>query len=250
MIRKVRQQKCKIVFFFFFFLSMCFRVSVSLSLQHLEFRIKMNVDSIISDWKPPEVRVLVHFYHWGNLPNSVFPPCPSGDREVRVWRDVRIRQRGQSHLVRRDRSSGSQRSPDVSQQAGLHENEDQTHGDAPAGVSAAVGEGLNGPPALSFFLSFTSFVWHVFISSQLGRNIETITLIYDCEGLGLKHIWKPAIETYGEVCHWNHHPFHQFSLSLSFCSSSHRSSPCLKTTIPKDWKECFLSKVPQLISVF
>lgn len=24
-------------------------------------------------------------------------------------------------------------------------------------------------------------------------------MIYDCEGLGLKHLWKPAIETYGEV---------------------------------------------------
>lgn len=37
--------------------------------------------------------------------------------------------------------------------------------------------------------------------SQLGKYIESITLIYDCEGLGLKHIWKPAIETYGEVCY-------------------------------------------------
>lgn len=36
--------------------------------------------------------------------------------------------------------------------------------------------------------------------TQLGKNVEAITLIYDCEGLGLKHIWKPAIETYGEVC--------------------------------------------------
>lgn len=24
-------------------------------------------------------------------------------------------------------------------------------------------------------------------------------MIYDCEGLGLKHLWKPAVETYGEV---------------------------------------------------
>lgn len=24
-------------------------------------------------------------------------------------------------------------------------------------------------------------------------------MIYDVEGLGLKHLWKPAIETYGEV---------------------------------------------------
>ncbi|KAM4635020.1 SEC14-like protein 2 isoform 2-T2 [Polymixia lowei] len=36
-------------------------------------------------------------------------------------------------------------------------------------------------------------------SAKLGRNIETITLIYDCEGLGLKHIWKPALEAYGEI---------------------------------------------------
>ncbi|XP_072310373.1 SEC14-like protein 2 [Eucyclogobius newberryi] len=36
-------------------------------------------------------------------------------------------------------------------------------------------------------------------SQKLGKNIESISLIYDCEGLGLKHMWKPAIETYGEV---------------------------------------------------
>uniref|UniRef100_H3ABD0 SEC14-like lipid binding 8 n=1 Tax=Latimeria chalumnae TaxID=7897 RepID=H3ABD0_LATCH len=36
-------------------------------------------------------------------------------------------------------------------------------------------------------------------SEKLGKNIETITMIYDCEGLGLKHLWKPAVEAYGEV---------------------------------------------------
>lgn len=36
-------------------------------------------------------------------------------------------------------------------------------------------------------------------SQKLGKCIESITLIYDCEGLGLKHMWKPAVETYGEV---------------------------------------------------
>uniref|UniRef100_A0A8C5B853 SEC14-like protein 2 n=1 Tax=Gadus morhua TaxID=8049 RepID=A0A8C5B853_GADMO len=36
-------------------------------------------------------------------------------------------------------------------------------------------------------------------SEKLGKNVEAITLIYDCEGLGLKHIWKPAIEAYGEI---------------------------------------------------
>lgn len=36
-------------------------------------------------------------------------------------------------------------------------------------------------------------------SERLGRNVESITMIYDVEGLGLKHLWKPAIETYGEI---------------------------------------------------
>ncbi|XP_075996723.1 SEC14-like protein 2 [Genypterus blacodes] len=36
-------------------------------------------------------------------------------------------------------------------------------------------------------------------SEKLKKNVESITLIYDCEGLGLKHMWKPAVETYGEV---------------------------------------------------
>uniref|UniRef100_A0A8C9JQ00 SEC14 like lipid binding 2 n=1 Tax=Panthera tigris altaica TaxID=74533 RepID=A0A8C9JQ00_PANTA len=33
---------------------------------------------------------------------------------------------------------------------------------------------------------------------QMGKKVETVTLIYDCEGLGLKHLWKPAVEAYGE----------------------------------------------------
>ncbi|KAJ8385956.1 hypothetical protein AAFF_G00177770 [Aldrovandia affinis] len=36
-------------------------------------------------------------------------------------------------------------------------------------------------------------------TEKVGRNVEGITMIYDCEGLGLKHLYKPAIETYGEV---------------------------------------------------
>uniref|UniRef100_A0A2K5ZEZ9 SEC14 like lipid binding 2 n=1 Tax=Mandrillus leucophaeus TaxID=9568 RepID=A0A2K5ZEZ9_MANLE len=33
---------------------------------------------------------------------------------------------------------------------------------------------------------------------ELGKTVETVTIIYDCEGLGLKHLWKPAVEAYGE----------------------------------------------------
>jgi len=34
---------------------------------------------------------------------------------------------------------------------------------------------------------------------QLDKHIDSITIIYDCEGLGMKHLWKPAVELYGEV---------------------------------------------------
>nr|XP_020762756.1 SEC14-like protein 3 isoform X2 [Odocoileus virginianus texanus] len=33
---------------------------------------------------------------------------------------------------------------------------------------------------------------------ELGRKIETIVMIFDCEGLGLKHFWKPLVEVYQE----------------------------------------------------
>nr|XP_033812861.1 SEC14-like protein 2 isoform X2 [Geotrypetes seraphini] len=36
-------------------------------------------------------------------------------------------------------------------------------------------------------------------TEKLGRKIEEIVMIYDCEGLALKHLWKPAIETYIEL---------------------------------------------------
>uniref|UniRef100_A0A5F7ZY90 SEC14 like lipid binding 2 n=1 Tax=Macaca mulatta TaxID=9544 RepID=A0A5F7ZY90_MACMU len=35
-------------------------------------------------------------------------------------------------------------------------------------------------------------------TTKLGKKVETVTIIYDCEGLGLKHLWKPAVEAYGE----------------------------------------------------
>lgn len=34
---------------------------------------------------------------------------------------------------------------------------------------------------------------------QLGRKIETIVMVFDMEGLSLKHLWKPAVEVYQRV---------------------------------------------------
>ncbi|CAM5099761.1 unnamed protein product [Natator depressus] len=36
-------------------------------------------------------------------------------------------------------------------------------------------------------------------TQKLGKRVETVMMIYDCEGLGLKHLWKPAVEAYGEL---------------------------------------------------
>lgn len=34
---------------------------------------------------------------------------------------------------------------------------------------------------------------------QLGRKIETVLMVFDMEGLSLKHLWKPAVEVYQQV---------------------------------------------------
>ncbi|XP_006894849.1 PREDICTED: SEC14-like protein 4 [Elephantulus edwardii] len=33
-------------------------------------------------------------------------------------------------------------------------------------------------------------------SEKLGRKIETVVMVFDMEGLGLRHLWKPAVEVY------------------------------------------------------
>lgn len=63
----------------------------------------------------------------------------------------------------------------------------------------------------NYSLSFSRSIFsssNLLSSSQLGKNVESITLIYDLEGLGLKHLWKPAVEIYGEVCHGLTRPSH------------------------------------------
>lgn len=34
---------------------------------------------------------------------------------------------------------------------------------------------------------------------QLGRKVETMLMVFDREGLSLKHLWKPAVEVYQQV---------------------------------------------------
>uniref|UniRef100_A0A672HTD8 SEC14-like lipid binding 7 n=1 Tax=Salarias fasciatus TaxID=181472 RepID=A0A672HTD8_SALFA len=118
--------------------------------QHAEFRRQMKVDTLVSDWKPPEV---IEKYVSGGM-------CGYDREGSPVWYDV---------------------------------------------IGPLDPKGLLLSSTKQDFMK--SKIRHTELlrrecqrqSEKLGKNIEAITLIYDCEGLGLKHMWKPAVETYGEI---------------------------------------------------
>ncbi|MBV96443.1 SEC14-like protein 3, partial [Eschrichtius robustus] len=59
-------------------------------------------------------------------------------------------------------------------------------------------------------------------TERLGRKIETIMMIFDCEGLGLKHFWKPLVEVYQErVAQWNY----LFPIILAYISPATKLFP-------------------------
>ncbi|XP_071371774.1 SEC14-like protein 2 isoform X1 [Centroberyx affinis] len=118
--------------------------------KHLEFRRQVKADTIISDWKPPEV---IEKYVSGGM-------CGYDREGSPVWYDV---------------------------------------------IGPLDPKGLMLSATKQDFMK--TKIRHTEMlrrecrrqSEKLGKNIEAITLIYDCEGLGLKHMWKPAIEAYGEI---------------------------------------------------
>ncbi|KAG8146139.1 hypothetical protein E2320_012529 [Naja naja] len=52
------------------------------------------------------------------------------------------------------------------------------------------------PKGLLFSVSKQDFLKKI-PGLRLGKRIETIIMIYDFEGLGLKHLWKPAVDILG-----------------------------------------------------
>nr|XP_043881531.1 SEC14-like protein 2 [Solea senegalensis] len=118
--------------------------------KHLEFRKQMKIDTIITEWRPPEV---IEKYLSGGMCGHDLEGSP-------IWYDV---------------------------------------------------IGPVDPKGLFLSASKQDFIKSKIRdcemlqkdcdrqSERLGRNVESITMIYDVEGLGLKHLWKPAIETYGEI---------------------------------------------------
>ncbi|KAF7648174.1 hypothetical protein LDENG_00160960, partial [Lucifuga dentata] len=118
--------------------------------KHLEFRKHMKVDTIITEWRPPEV---IEKYLSGGM-------CGYDREGSPIWYDV---------------------------------------------------IGPVDPKGLFLSASKQDFIKSKIRdcemlqeecslqSQRLGRNVESVTMIYDVEGLGLKHLWKPAIEAYGEI---------------------------------------------------
>ncbi|KAG7322485.1 hypothetical protein KOW79_013831 [Hemibagrus wyckioides] len=118
--------------------------------KHLEFRKRLKVDSILEDWKPPEV-----------IENYVSGGMCGYDREGSpVWYDIIGPLDPKGLLMsasKQDYIKTKIRDCELLRRECLRQSE------------------------------------------KLGKPVESITLIYDCEDLGLKHIWKPAVEAYGEI---------------------------------------------------
>uniref|UniRef100_A0A8C1UH67 SEC14-like protein 2 n=1 Tax=Cyprinus carpio TaxID=7962 RepID=A0A8C1UH67_CYPCA len=118
--------------------------------KHLEFRKHMKVDTIVDDWKPPEV---IERYVAGGL-------CGYDREGSPVWYDI-IGPLDPKGLLLSASKQDCLRTKVRDAELLRQECEKQ--------------------------------------SKKLGKYIESITIIYDCEGLGMKHLWKPAVEVYGEI---------------------------------------------------
>lgn len=48
-------------------------------------------------------------------------------------------------------------------------------------------------------LARISWLELLFCPMQLGRKVETVLMVFDMEGLSLRHLWQPAVEVYQQV---------------------------------------------------
>ncbi|KAL0965202.1 hypothetical protein UPYG_G00278130 [Umbra pygmaea] len=118
--------------------------------KHLEFRARMKADTIVEDWKPPEV---IERYVSGGMCGYDLEGSP-------IWYDI-IGPLDPKGLMMSCTKQDFLRTKIRDTERLRRECQKQTQ--------------------------------------KLGKNVESITLIYDCDGLGFKHLWKPALEAYGEI---------------------------------------------------
>ncbi|XP_051887849.1 SEC14-like protein 2 [Pristis pectinata] len=118
--------------------------------KHVEFRRQMKVDTLTSNWEPPEV---ITRYFAGGM-------CGYDKEGSPIWYDVigPLDPKGLMHSAsKQDFLKTKIRDCELLREECIKQ------------------------------------------SKKHGKHIEAITMIYDCENLGLKHLWKPAVELYGEV---------------------------------------------------
>ncbi|XP_036209684.1 SEC14-like protein 4 isoform X1 [Myotis myotis] len=80
-------------------------------------------------------------------------------------------------------------------------------------------------------------------SQKLGRKIETVLMVFDLEGLGLQHLWKPAVEVYQQVrqeC-WSVASTRLFLTSQFFAS--------MEANYPETVKNILIVRAPKLFPV-
>ncbi|XP_062870896.1 SEC14-like protein 2 [Trichomycterus rosablanca] len=118
--------------------------------KHLEYRKRMKVDTILEDWKPPEV---IERYVSGGM-------CGYDREGSPIWYDIAGPLDPKGLLMsasKQDYIRTKIRDSELLRRECLRQSE------------------------------------------KLGKVVESITIIHDCEDLGLKHMWKPAVETFGEI---------------------------------------------------
>ncbi|ELK31521.1 SEC14-like protein 2, partial [Myotis davidii] len=126
--------------------------------KHVEFRKQKDIDNVLN-WQPPEV---VRLYLTGGM-------CGYDKEGSPIWYDIIGPLDAKGLLLsatKQDLLKTKMRDCERLMQECHHQSE----------------KASDGPVA----------------GEAMGKRVDSITMIYDCEGLGLKHLWKPAVETYIE----------------------------------------------------
>ncbi|ELK31524.1 SEC14-like protein 4 [Myotis davidii] len=166
--------------------------------KHLEFRKQQDLDNILS-WQPSEV---IQRYDSGGLCGYDYEGCP-------VWFDIigNLDPKGlllsaskQDLIRKRIRACERLLQECELQSQKFKDNLQDLLPTMPKADDYFLLRWLRGStyelkatqPANSIALQTLVNV----VSTTLGRKIETVLMVFDLEGLGLQHLWKPAVEVY------------------------------------------------------
>nr|XP_025123139.1 SEC14-like protein 4 isoform X1 [Bubalus bubalis] len=139
--------------------------------KHMEFRKQQDLDNIL-EWKPSEV---VQRYDAGGLCGYDYEGCP-------VWFDIIGTMDPRGLLLSASKQELIRKRIRVCELL-LHECEQQSQ------------KGFSWPLTLCFLVTSPQRESNA-KCGQLGRRVDTAVMVFDMEGLSLRHLWKPAVEVY------------------------------------------------------